>query len=293
MTIKTGLPMTARELSLLRRENQFTTTYWTAVHTYTSGGTEEWGAGAVYDGYGNLYFLAYSSGSAYMYRYSFATFTRTQLAVTTFTVPTSALHTTAMAYDGYKYIYIFPANSDTFYRYSIEANSFSAMTSAPASSARGSLAYDGNDYIYLLVLDGNLYRYSISGNSWTTLTASGNTYNYGICFNNDNKLYCVSSNASNTFEYIGVYDIGLASWSYGEFYIVGTNVPQCYILDGYYYIVQVTPSPSYRYIIYDKTNEPLASTTYLTKALVSDGRSMIAVTVGVGNTVHTIERMFL
>jgi hypothetical protein len=76
------------------------------------------------------------------------------------------------------YIYYAPANgSPAFYRYSISGNSFTSLSSAPASLGSGSIGiwiykYDADK---ILVIRGggttDIYLYSISGNSWLT-------YNY-------------------------------------------------------------------------------------------------------------------
>jgi len=72
-------------------------------------------------------------------------------------------------------IYYAPANGSTaFYRYSISANAFTALASAPAGLGAGSIGvwvynYDPDK---ILVIRGggttNIYLYSISGNTWST-----------------------------------------------------------------------------------------------------------------------------
>jgi len=83
----------------------------------------------------------------------------------------------SLVYTGGDYIYAFQGgNSSAFWRYSISANSWTSMASAPdavgGTSVDGELlTYTGGDYIYALQGDTiNFWRYSISNNSWVSMT---------------------------------------------------------------------------------------------------------------------------
>jgi hypothetical protein len=76
------------------------------------------------------------------------------------------------------YIYLIGNNSTTFYRYSITDNSWTTLTSVPASIGAGcGIHWDwgsGGNSNFLYVIRGagtsTIYRYSISGNSWASVT---------------------------------------------------------------------------------------------------------------------------
>jgi hypothetical protein len=83
------------------------------------------------------------------------------------------------------YIYYAPAyGSSAFYRYSISGNSFTALTSAPATLGNGSVGvwiynYDPDK---ILVIRGGgtttMYLYSISGNSWSTYSYTPASFSF-------------------------------------------------------------------------------------------------------------------
>ncbi len=76
------------------------------------------------------------------------------------------------------HIYLIGNNSTTFYRYSIENNTWTTLSALPASAGAGcGIHWDwgsgGNtNFLYAIRGGGSaiIYRYSISGNSWTSIT---------------------------------------------------------------------------------------------------------------------------
>ncbi len=92
------------------------------------------------------------------------------------------------------------------------SGTLSYLTNCPTNINFGcAMAYDGNDSIYLLTAT-TLQRYSISGNSWTALTApaSGVTEGASLAFVGNGKLYALKGGGTTT---AWVYDVSGDSWS--------------------------------------------------------------------------------
>ncbi len=78
------------------------------------------------------------------------------------------------------------AATNTLWRYSPETDTYTVMTSAPASIRHARLVVAGDSHILLLnAATGAAYLYSVSGDSWATVTAypGNNTYIYGAYVN--------------------------------------------------------------------------------------------------------------
>lgn len=133
------------------------------------GGTLTWDGGD--------YIYAFRGTAVEFYRYSISGNTWTAMA----SLPEIADDGASLLYVS-PYIYAIPSGSDaSFYRYDIGANSWTPLANltSPFLFHDGSfLAYDGTDIYSLGGGDtGNaghntLYKYSISGNTWTTVSTS-------------------------------------------------------------------------------------------------------------------------
>jgi hypothetical protein len=115
------------------------------------------------------------------------------------------------------YIYAFYGGSTSFTRYDISGNSWSGMTSAPATvGIGGALAYDGGDYIYAFRggSTSTFWRYTITDNSWTTLASppAPNTIGAGaaLAYDGSDYIYALRGNGSSAF---WRYSISGNSWS--------------------------------------------------------------------------------
>ncbi len=122
------------------------------------------------------------------------------------------------------HIYVISGDtSSNFFRYSISDNSWtgssvSNLTSVPSIGALSINIRNGSDNdIYVVRGTGgpstSLYKYSISGNSWTTLTSIGATIGYGssaIRYGTENYIYYIPSSNSSAFYR---YSISGNSWT--------------------------------------------------------------------------------
>ncbi len=128
----------------------------------------------------------------------------------------TADHTISVTFAANNNVYAFQGNGQTaFWVYSISGNSWTALTSAPATVGDGgSLSYDGANSIYAFQgnnLDG-FWRYDISSNTWTTLAAAPDNVSSGgaLRFDGGNYVYAFRGNNKNKF---WRYDIAGNSWT--------------------------------------------------------------------------------
>jgi hypothetical protein len=135
-------------------------------------------------------------------------------------MPAAASFGASMVYDGSRYIYATRGNGNTnFYRYDTQASAgarWSSMTVIPLAISYGSELLINGDHIYTLrgnnINPNNFYRYSISGNSWTSLT-SLNTAVYNDAFLvNGNNGYLYAASANNTTNFYR-YSISGNTWT--------------------------------------------------------------------------------
>ena len=130
--------------------------------------------------------------------------------------PAATNYGSSMVYDGTQYIYLNRGgNSSTFYRYDTqeEAGSrWSTLTNAPAGLGYGAELLLNGNYIYTLrgqnVADNPLFRYDISGDSWTTLDGIGiDVYNDGFLTDGgDGNFYAAKGENTNGFYKYSVAD---------------------------------------------------------------------------------------
>lgn len=130
---------------------------------------------------GKIYGIA--SGTSNFYQYDPATNTWTQKAAAL--AGLTAGHLVAAG----NYIYANAANGSQFERYDPATNAWTQLAATPTGTVRRHMAYDGGDYIYLGYSQGTnvLARYSISGNTWTTMPSPPSGTN-GVVIRNG-KLY--------------------------------------------------------------------------------------------------------
>jgi uncharacterized repeat protein (TIGR01451 family)/uncharacterized repeat protein (TIGR02543 family) len=113
------------------------------------------------------------------------------------------------------------ANTKTFQKFDIGANTWGAKTSTTTNvSTGGALTSDGAGTLY--ALGGNngqtFYSYSVAGNTWATKATTGtNVGDGGSLVYLNNFVYATMGNNTKTFKR---YDVGANTWS------AMTNVPQ-------------------------------------------------------------------
>lgn len=147
---------------------------------YSQDGSFQNAGSAITEVNGKIYVVP-GSGSSFD---EFDPTTNTWLSLTT--TPTSTTSGTAMAPVGSNDIYVLDGGALNLYKFDILNNSWtSTLAAVPGATVLGagaSIVYPGSgDYLY--VLKGNntteFYRYSISGNSWTTLAVTPGTVRMG------------------------------------------------------------------------------------------------------------------
>ena len=113
------------------------------------------------------------------------------------------------------YIYSIRANNtNTFWRYDIDGDSWLQLTNVPGTVRYGASLADGNDG-YLYATRGNntddYYRYNISGNSWETIDdVPGQIYTGGHGVIENNRFWTVPGQGANTYQ-DGLYNYLVAS----------------------------------------------------------------------------------
>lgn len=115
-------------------------------------------------------------------------------------------------------IYALFGNSTSWYMYTPDSGkgTWTQRASVPSSVLNGSATYDSaNGYIYVLVgnSSSNFYRYSISGDSWSTMTPLPVSSSYGSAMVIQNGKIYTSAGSNTSTMYI--YDIGANSWTQG------------------------------------------------------------------------------
>jgi hypothetical protein len=162
---------------------------WTTMAT-TPGGVSNGGA-LVYPGTGDFIYAFRGSTTTTFLRYSISGNTWVSSAGSPTIVapaPAPVVLGSALVSTGGDYIYAFRGNNTTdFWRYSISGNTWVSSAVSPtivasalaAVTSGGNLVSTGGDYIY--AFQGGtttFWRYSISGNSWTTMTVTPGTIAY-------------------------------------------------------------------------------------------------------------------
>ncbi|MEA2007061.1 MAG: hypothetical protein U9O20_02785 [Patescibacteria group bacterium] len=113
------------------------------------------------------------------------------------------------------YIYSIRANNtNTFWRYDIDAGTWLQLTNVPGTVRYGGTLADGEDG-YLYATRGNntddYYRYDISGNTWEALDdVPGQIYVGGHGVISNNRLWVVPGQGTNTYQ-DGLYNYIIAS----------------------------------------------------------------------------------
>lgn len=119
--------------------------------------------------------------------------------------------------EGNNYIYSTRGiNTNTFWRYDIDAGSWIQLANVPATVRYGGALMDGNDgYLYVTCGNNtvNYYRYSISGNSWESLEdVPGQIYTGGAGVFTANRVWAIAGHGTNTFR-DGLYSYLIGSQS--------------------------------------------------------------------------------
>lgn len=187
-----------------------TTNTWSSALSWVGNLYYTWGTGD--NGVGTKIWLpnvGYGGGNAstlYAYETSNNTYT-------TYASSPEAGRRGRSASDKSNLVYMVPgytsAPSTNFYRYNISGNSWSTLTSVPASQYDCTFAYFNTGKVYLNNGNGNsnFYEYSISGNSWTQKTQlasalAGNAQQVG------NYLYVLG----NSGAVMSIYDPATNTW---------------------------------------------------------------------------------
>jgi len=185
-------------------------------------------------------------------------------------------------------VYLFRGNNSyDFWKYDIQYNRFDGPAYLPYVAATGADLIYNSGYIYYNRGGGNnYYRYSVSGNSWETLTVSSVSYSddaKGVAVGAYN--YYLTSTNTNTFYR---YDISGGDWEV----LATTPAAARYgsaltYLDPYIYAVPGNNSNDvWRYTIgspgsWDNTtvpNLPDNAESYYGSRMVSDGTSLFYIT---------------
>ncbi len=135
-------------------------------------------------------------------------------------IPVAVNSGSSMVYDGSRYIYLARASStNTFYRFDTQGVAGSKWTTM--ANVLGSLGYGAElllkgDDIYTLqgnnVNNNPFYKYSISGNSWSTLAAAPSLiYNDGFLVDGGNGKFYAAKGANTTDFYS--YSLADNTWS--------------------------------------------------------------------------------
>jgi len=104
-------------------------------------------------------------------------------------------------------------NTKYFWQYDVSTDSWASLALTPGNvKYGGSLAYDGDNYIY--AFKGNsssFWRYDISLDSWTTLTSAPGTVKQGGALTyNDGYVYALQGNNTKNF---WRYNISTSTWT--------------------------------------------------------------------------------
>jgi len=130
----------------------------------------------------------------------------------------------SLCYDGGKYVYAFQGGTAAFWRYDIEANTWSVLAAAPGVVADGAsltFGYDGVACAIYATQGGGthgFWRYDVARNTWnTTLAQPGVGIEAGgsMCYHYDAAapgyyIYVICGGGTNSFLR---YDIGADSWN--------------------------------------------------------------------------------
>lgn len=113
------------------------------------------------------------------------------------------------------YVYALRGGANSFYRYDIAANTWTAMTNAPINFSYDTKGTYYNGYIYIPLGNNTttFYRYDVAGNSWTTMAAAPGTFGYGssaVYHSGDGYIYVTRTNGTNN---LYRYNIAGNSWT--------------------------------------------------------------------------------
>lgn len=100
-------------------------------------------------------------------------------------------------------------NTNTFYRYEIETDTWSTMTAIPALTANvyygGSLVEGPPGYLYLAkgYLQSSFLQYDIEANSWTSIDSAPKNFDYGsnLSFDGERYIYAMPGNDDAFYRY--------------------------------------------------------------------------------------------
>lgn len=182
-------------------------------------------------------------GSTNFWRYDVRADGWTQLQAL-LTAPSTAGHQTAACYDASRNaLWIVPGNSTNLQRYVVAENAwYTVNASVPVAASAGATivhccptvnASGNDDYLYYTAGNGSsrkLYRYSISGNSWTELgtdvipaaCAQGSMLHWLHGFDAD-KLLLVRGNSTRTLYLYSLSGGTVQTWDIKQWIIVTSN----------------------------------------------------------------------
>ncbi|KKP68856.1 MAG: hypothetical protein UR66_C0003G0121 [Candidatus Moranbacteria bacterium GW2011_GWE1_35_17] len=113
------------------------------------------------------------------------------------------------------YVYALRGGANSFYRFDIATNTWTAMTNAPVSFSWDTKGTYYNGYIYIPLGNNTtaFYRYDVAGNSWSTMTVAPGTLGGGsaaVYNSGDGYIYVTRGNGTNN---LYRYNIAGNSWT--------------------------------------------------------------------------------
>ena len=96
--------------------------------------------------------------------------------------------------------------ASTWYTYNCSTGAFTTLAAPPAGVAAIDMVWDGSNYVYGFASGGNgiLYRYNISGDSWSTMATALDPSTNRAALLDSTHLLCFNSSANRAY---GIYNI--------------------------------------------------------------------------------------
>lgn len=187
-----------------------------------------------FDGDHTVYFYSPATTNSQIYKYDILTDTVT--ALTNGTTLQEAYAGATILYANSKLYFTRGGGYNAFYSINTDGSSYTVLTSTANGTNFGcAMVWDGSNYIYLRNATPALERYSISGNSWSTMTAPGSAGAEGqsLVMAGTDRLYSLQGGGTTGFSFYSIsgntwtaktatpgniYDGGALAWN-GDNYI--------------------------------------------------------------------------
>lgn len=164
-----------------------------------------------FDGDHTAYFYSPATGNSQIYSYDILTDTVT--ALTNGTTLEEAYAGATILYANGNLYFTRGGGYNAFYRLNVSTLVYTVLASTSNGTNFGcAMVYDGSNYIYLRNATPAMERYSISGNSWSTMTAPGSAGAEGLSLVlvGNNLIYSFQGGGSTGFS---VYSITANTWT--------------------------------------------------------------------------------